>query len=1108
VLLARQGICLAARTIDTKNLLRTEIMRKFKVSLAAMALAATGFVSNADAALTEIAWGGTTGNRNWQDNANWVGGVFPDGPADIDALAPNNDILLAKLAVNLGSNLTVDLGPPDIGVARLSIGSMSQPITTTINSVVSGGTSRLLFRNEDPEQPSATEDADFNNDTKIDGRDFLIWQRGFGSIGDDINDKGDANFDDVVDGADLPIWQAQYGLGSGIFNIGAPGIESTGVAGVTNTIESPIHIVNQQLEIGGTRNLTLTGAMTFEGNPNNVEVPNQSNSGVQVVTSTQTVTMNGNIAVFDSDAVEGAVNYDFRINDNNRASGTFVMNGLITGTGHLIVGRASGGSTLGTVQLNSANTFTGRFAAGRGNLVLGHDDALGKSLTIDDNDTPGDTSDDFYPRANYTHIGPSNSVGYNFISTADNRNIANPMNLSQWQTVKGEHSLTLSGHISQTNNRGFVNELPAGKTLNITGDIDVFDSVEPNIERRFTFDGPGKTIVSGTINDNEVTAQTGYDYGILKRGTGVLVIDVDAGDNNHSGFTVVQRGNLHFADNDSLNVSTNTSALIRSVAGAVGVDVHPAGQTLATNLTFIGKFEAQAQGGLMLASTDANTDINFTAAAPWTRVRGMSLAAPETGITYTGTITPYQDVYRLGGGQGTLTMPNAQLTGARSLSVRNGGVVKLTGLNTYSQGTTIEGKYTATMQSEPIEGDDGTFLTPVLEVNTLANGGANSSIGSSGNAAANLFIQGGTLRYSGTGSNTDRLFTMGTHGATIESSGTGAVAFTNTGSAVAADITGVTGTLDDFTGNPNVVTQVNVGRDIVIGMTVADNAPAGGSDFTQAPCAPNGANCIPALVDEDLEDPNNALVPVVVTGVSDNQRSFGINANYPFIQKFNTALTFGPVARTLTLGGSNTGANVISPVISNSAAGSVVGIAKKGTGNWYLESANTNTGPTLVEAGTLGGNGGVGGALTVNSGSTFTPGTPGVANGVGDFSVGGSFVLEASSILGVQLGGTSAGQYDVLNVTGAATLRGAINLSTVAGFSPALSNQFTVLTAAGGITDAGLTITGLTGFTKSIVGNSLVLTKTAALSALASVPEPASMTLIGMALAFFGFRRK
>jgi hypothetical protein len=51
---------------------------------------------------------------------------------------------------------------------------------------------------------------DFDLDGDIDGRDFLIWQRNFGSIG--VNkDSGDATGDNDVDGNDLAVWQVTYG---------------------------------------------------------------------------------------------------------------------------------------------------------------------------------------------------------------------------------------------------------------------------------------------------------------------------------------------------------------------------------------------------------------------------------------------------------------------------------------------------------------------------------------------------------------------------------------------------------------------------------------------------------------------------------------------------------------------------------------------------------------------------------------------------------------------------------------------------------------------------------------------------------------------------------
>ncbi len=73
------------------------------------------------------------------------------------------------------------------------------------------------------------------------------------------------------------------------------------------------------------------------------------------------------------------------------------------------------------------------------------------------------------------------------------------------------------------------------------------------------------------------------------------------------------------------------------------------------------------------------------------------------------------------------------------------------------------------------------LLGGTLIVTSLANGGANSNIGASSNAAANLVLNGGTLQYTGTGATTDRLFTLGASGGTIDSSGTGILNFSNAG---------------------------------------------------------------------------------------------------------------------------------------------------------------------------------------------------------------------------------------------------------------------------------------------------------------------------------------
>ncbi len=67
----------------------------------------------------------------------------------------------------------------------------------------------------------------------------------------------------------------------------------------------------------------------------------------------------------------------------------------------------------------------------------------------------------------------------------------------------------------------------------------------------------------------------------------------------------------------------------------------------------------------------------------------------------------------------------------------------------------------------------------VYSVARLSNGGSSSDLGAATSDASNLVFNGGTLRYTGSGSSTDRLFTLGLNGGTIEASGIGAAKFTS-----------------------------------------------------------------------------------------------------------------------------------------------------------------------------------------------------------------------------------------------------------------------------------------------------------------------------------------
>ena len=243
-------------------------------------------------------------------------------------------------------------------------------------------------------------------------------------------------------------------------------------------------------------------------------------------------------------------------------------------------------------------------------------------------------------------------------------------------------------------------------------------------------------------------------------------------------------------------------------------------------------------------------------------------------------------------------------------------------------------KYSSTRELQAEADDRGqaegifldTLISPVLEVDDLADGGQASSIGAASSNADNIFLHASTLRYTGSGDTTDRLFTLGTGGGTIDSSGSGAVMFTNSGSLGMRDVQDHIGSiLEAGPGNPNELYDLDDTSDVIIGMTVSDPDPGGAIAFT---CA--SGNCIPE--------------GTTITGISDDGRTLGLSQNIGFVLKADTRLVFGSVPRTLTLAGSNGDDNTIAAAIADSAAGSIVNVEKTGSGKWVLSGANTYTG--------------------------------------------------------------------------------------------------------------------------------------------------------------------
>lgn len=120
-----------------------------------------------------------------------------------------------------------------------------------------------------------------------------------------------------------------------------------------------------------------------------------------------------------------------------------------------------------------------------------------------------------------------------------------------------------------------------------------------------------------------------------------------------------------------------------------------------------------------------------------------------------------------GQGSGALSL-SGTISEAGGLTLSGASIVTLSGVNSYTGVTTINsGVLSVSLLS--IEGAGTTGATP-------------SGIGQSNNAAANLVLNGGALQYTGATASTDRLFTLGSAGGTLDASGSGAISFTNTGS--------------------------------------------------------------------------------------------------------------------------------------------------------------------------------------------------------------------------------------------------------------------------------------------------------------------------------------
>jgi fibronectin-binding autotransporter adhesin len=381
-------------------------------------------------------------------------------------------------------------------------------------------------------------------------------------------------------------------------------------------------------------------------------------------------------------------------------------------------------------------------------------------------------------------------------------------------------------------------------------------------------------------------------------------------------------------------------------------------------------------------------------------------------------------------------------TGAAAFTKSGAGTVKIAGAKAFTGRVSV------------FEG--------VYEFDSIDNGGSNSGLGASSNAAANLYLYGGTLKYTGAAASTDRSFTVGSRGAIIDASGdsgaliwapAAALAYANTN-----NIGGIANASQDqhltFTGNRTadntfgsalgLIADAGIGRTFVtksgVGKWILNqaNTYTGGTKINGGTLGITNANAL-------------GTIGAISFGGGSLQYGTGITQDLSHRIQHSTG----------AIGIDTNGNNVTFQ--SRLDETNVGGLTKTGAGTLTLANSNIYSGVTNVQAGTLLVNGSINstGAVNVDSGSTLggTGRIAGAVNVTGVLSPGASIESLGSGTLSFSNGSTFAYEIntstigaDLQYVTGGLNLDGIVTLSLSdlgAAVELALGTKFTLISYTG-----------------------------------------------------------
>ncbi|MEW6386615.1 MAG: autotransporter-associated beta strand repeat-containing protein [Thermodesulfobacteriota bacterium] len=690
-------------------------------------------------------------------------------------------------------------------------------------------------------------------------------------------------------------------------------------------------VSNGSLSKAGAGSLTLSGANTYSDttlSTGSLVAANDLAFGVGTLTvSGGTLQASGTRSLTNSVAVGG----DFTIGgaDNLTLGGTVNLGGAtrtltISNTGSTTLsGVVSNGSLTKagaeTLTLSGANTYTDTSLTA-GTLIAGNDAALGTgTLTISDGTT---------------------------LQASGTRSLGNNVSVSGNFTIGG----------------GATDNLTLGGTVNLGGGT-----------RTLTVDSAGSTTLGGVVSNGSLT----------KAGTGSLTL---SGANTYNN-TSLSAGTLIAGNDSALGAGTLTISS--------GTTLQASGtRTLGNSVTISGDFSI---GGGATDNLTLGGAIGIGAAT-------RTITVNSTGSTnFSGVVSGSGDLTKAG--TGTLTLSGANTySGDTTVNAgtlqASGGADRLsdTGVTTINAGGTVDlggtNQTFATLNGagnlNNIGGltvNNGSFTGPISGTGSLTK----ATAGSLTLSGTNTF-SGGTSLSAGTlvaGSNS----ALGTgtlsisNGTTLQASGARSLSnsvtvggnFTVSGSddltlGGAVDLGGATRTLTiSNTGSTTLGGVISNGSLTKAGAESLTLSGANTYTDTTLSAGTLVAGSDTAFGTGTLTIGNNTAVQASGTRTLSNAVTVGGNFAIEGGASDNLTLgggiSLGGATRTITV--NSAGSSIFSGVVSGTGS-----ITKAGTGTLTLSGANTYSGNTTVNAGTLAASGGnnrlsTSGNTTINAGGTI-----------------------------------------------------------------------------------------------------------------------------------------